>query len=78
MKSLARALRLATLWFLLSVAAHVHAASSVVIDWDNAALQAIRTTKPGPPIVARAMAIVHTGMYDAWAAYDPVAVGTRL
>jgi hypothetical protein len=27
---------------------------------------------------ARALAIVHTSMYEAWAAYDPVAVGTRL
>lgn len=78
MKSLARCLRLATLWFLLSVAALVHAASSVAIDWDNAALQAIRNTKPGPPMVARALAIAHTGMFDAWTAYDPVAVGTRL
>jgi hypothetical protein len=78
MKSLTRSLQLATLWLLLSFAALVHAASSVVVDWDNAALQAIRNTKPGPPIVARALAIVHTAMYDAWAAYDPVAVGTRL
>src|SRR5207245_9196976 len=43
---------------------------NVTIQWDNAALQAIRVTKPGPPIVARALAIVHTTMYDAWAAYD--------
>src|SRR6266851_1638221 len=51
---------------------------NVAIQWDNAALQAIRVTKPGPPIVARALAIVHTAMYDAWAAYDDRAVGTRL
>src|SRR3989449_504990 len=50
---------------------------NVVLQWDNAALQAIRVTKPGPPIVARALAIVHTAMYDAWAAYDDQAVGTR-
>jgi hypothetical protein len=49
-----------------------------VILWDQAALQAVRTTRPGPPIVARDLAIVHTAMFDAWAAYDPVAVGTRL
>lgn len=29
-------------------------------------------------MVARALAIVHTAMYDAWAAYDEVAIGTRL
>lgn len=28
-------------------------------------------------MAARAMALVHTAMYDAWAAYDPVALGTR-
>src|SRR5690349_8310811 len=54
------------------------ATENVAIQWDNAALQAIRVTKPGPPIVARALAIVHTAMYDAWAAYDDLAVGTRL
>src|SRR6267378_6444664 len=51
---------------------------NVAIQWDNAALQAIRVAKPGPPIVARALAIVHTAMYDGWAAYDDRAVGTRL
>ena len=51
---------------------------NVAIQWDNAALQAIRGAKLGPPIVARAQAIVHTAMYDAWAAYDDQAVGTRL
>jgi hypothetical protein len=53
-------------------------ADSVVLQWNAAALQAIRDTHPGPPICARALAIVSTCMYDAWAAYDPLAVGTRL
>ena len=53
-------------------------ADSAVVDWDKTALQAIRDTHPGPPIVARALAIVHTCAYDAWAAYDPIAVGTQL
>src|SRR5262249_43927782 len=30
------------------------------------------------PIASRAFAITHTAMFDAWAAYDPVAKGTRL
>src|SRR6058998_3678431 len=51
---------------------------NVAIRWDNAALQAIRVTRLGPPIVARALAVAHTAMYDAWAAYDDQAVGTRL
>ncbi len=51
---------------------------NVAIQWDNAALQTIRVTKPGPPIAARALAIAHTAMYHAWAAYDDQAAGTRL
>jgi hypothetical protein len=50
----------------------------VVLRWDEATLAAIRATKPGPTVVARALAVVHTAMYDAWAPYDAVAVGTRL
>ena len=33
-------------------------------------------SKLGPPMAARALAIAHTCMYDAWAAYDQDAVGT--
>jgi hypothetical protein len=32
----------------------------------------------GAPVAARASAIVHTCMYDAWAAYDEKAIGTQL
>src|SRR5712691_12895210 len=35
-----------------------------------------KSLRNGPPIVARALAIVHTCMYDAGAAYDGDAVGT--
>jgi hypothetical protein len=49
-----------------------------VVKWNEQALQAIRTTRPGPPMTARALAILHTCIYDAWAAYDSQAVGTRL
>ena len=50
----------------------------IVVEWSKTALEAIRVVKPGPPQVARSLAIMHTAMYDAWAAYDAVAVGTRL
>lgn len=53
-------------------------APNVVVQWDQAALQAIRVTRPGPPMTARALAILNTCMYDAWAAYDTKAVGTML
>jgi hypothetical protein len=50
----------------------------VVLRWDEQTLTAIRATKPAPTVVARSLAIVHTAMYDAWAAYDAKALGTRL
>src|SRR5438552_17041714 len=49
---------------------------NVVIQWNNAALQGVRDSKIGPPMVARALFIVQNCIYDAWAAYDPTAVGT--
>ena len=51
---------------------------SVVLAWNQQILDTISTTRTGPTIAARALAVVHTAIYDAWAAYDPVAVGTRL
>ena len=39
--------------------------------------QAVRNSTMGPPMVARALAIVHTCIYDAWAAYDNKAVGSQ-
>ncbi len=51
---------------------------NIVVQWDNAALQGVRDTKIGPPMISRALAIVHTCIYDAWAAYDDRALGTRL
>jgi hypothetical protein len=51
---------------------------SVVIQWNDAFLQGVRDSNLGPPAVARALAIGHTCIYDAWAAYDQKAVGTRL
>jgi hypothetical protein len=56
----------------------VPSGANVVIQWNQTALQAIRDVKPGPPQTARSLAIVHTAMYDAWAAYDAVALGSRL
>ncbi len=52
------------------------AGDNVVLQWNNACLQAIRETIPGPTIVSRAIAVVHTAIFDAWSAYDAVAVPT--
>ena len=50
---------------------------SAVIYWNDVTLDAIRAVKPGPPMTARALAVVSTCVYDAWAAYDHKAVGTQ-
>src|SRR5881628_1551012 len=72
-----RALRVTAFVAVLGCA--TSASATVVTDWNNAALAEVRLSKAlrnGPPIVARALAITHTCMYDAWAAYDSVAIGT--
>jgi Domain of unknown function (DUF6851)/VCPO second helical-bundle domain len=51
---------------------------SVVVRWNPALLQAVRESRLGPPMVSRALAMAHTCAFDAWVAYDRVAVGTRL
>ncbi|MBD2778098.1 vanadium-dependent haloperoxidase [Iningainema tapete] len=50
--------------------------TNTVIEWNKAALQAIRDTRSTPPIAARALAITHTSIYDAWSTYNPVAIST--
>src|SRR5215469_4011443 len=52
--------------------------SSVVIAWNSAVVNSIRDSNLGAPMAARALAILHTCMYDAWAPYDDRAVGTQL
>jgi hypothetical protein len=62
-----------------SVAGQASSSSdNVVLLWNEAALQAVRDTRPAPTVAARALAVVHASIYDAWAAYDARAVGTRL
>lgn len=58
-------------------AASTGAPDNLVVRWNSVVLEAIRNSTLGPPMVARALATVHTCMYDAWAAYDPLAAGTR-
>lgn len=50
---------------------------NIVIKWNKVLLQAVRESKLNPPRTARALAIVHTAIFDAWAAYDSTAVGTE-
>jgi hypothetical protein len=53
---------------------------NVILKWDEQLLSTIRRNPKttGPTVSARAIGILHTATYDAWAAYDPDAVGTRL
>ena len=51
---------------------------SIVVSWNEAFLEGVRGSNLGPSMIARALAIGHTCIYDAWAAYDRNAVGTRL
>src|SRR5947209_19971778 len=45
-------------------------AQTPVVTWDTTALQATANVGMGPTAAARAAAIVHTCMYDAWTTYD--------
>lgn len=53
------------------------AADSTVVYWNSVALRAIQAEHTGPPQAARALAMMHTCMYDAWAAYNPIARSTE-
>jgi hypothetical protein len=52
---------------------------NVVLRWDEELLQSIRANPggTGPTVTARALGVAHTSMFDAWAAYDARAFGTR-
>jgi hypothetical protein len=51
---------------------------NVILRWDEQLLSAIRAYpgKTGPTITARALGVLHTATYEAWAAYDLKAVST--
>jgi hypothetical protein len=53
---------------------------NVVLEWNEQLLAVIRSNPKGtgPTVTARALGVAQTAVYDAWAAYDPVAKGTRL
>jgi hypothetical protein len=48
---------------------------SVARMWNEEALSAIRIDRPHPPVHARNLFHLSVAMYDAWAAYDSLAVG---
>ncbi len=79
--NLRRAVAAATLLALGSQAqavSGVDPGENLALQWNDAALEAIRVTHPGPPMVARMLAVVNTCAFDAWAAFDNRARGTQL
>ena len=58
-----------------SVSDRGEAAHSIARGWDEQILRAIRNDTPHPPVQARNLFGLSVAMYDAWAAYDPIAVG---
>jgi hypothetical protein len=71
--------RITEILFLMAIAAVTGNAAepNLVVQWDQAALQGVRDSTLGPPMAARALAIMHTCAYDAWVAYDGRGVGTQ-
>ena len=61
---------------LSSLASQANATPTAVVVWNRAALTEVRLTRQGPPIAARALAVAHTCMYDAWAPYDTRAIAS--
>jgi hypothetical protein len=52
---------------------------NVILKWNEQLLSTIRAypAATGPTVTSRALGVLHTATYDAWAAYDPVAKVTR-
>jgi hypothetical protein len=55
------------------------ATDNAILRWDERLLESIRDNPrlTGPTVSARAIGVLHTATYDAWAAYDATAVDTR-
>lgn len=64
--------------FLSAGSAQTADQGNVVLRWNQAALDSIAATRTTPAIAARAFAILHTCIFDAWSAYDNTAKATRL
>ncbi|AJT63004.1 hypothetical protein T261_1318 [Streptomyces lydicus] len=64
--------------------ASARSGDNVVLQWNQQILDALKVNNQGsehptpPPVGGRTLAIVHTAIYDAWAAYDRRALGTQL
>lgn len=58
-------------------AASAASADSIVTDWNDSILEAAVARRDlGPTCTARSLMMIHTAMYNAWSAYDEVAMST--
>lgn len=48
----------------------------LVIQWNQLILEAIQLTKTPAPLAARALAMTHTAMYDAWTVFNECSIST--
>jgi hypothetical protein len=55
----------------------VQSRETIIVEWNETTLAAIRATGVGSTIAARALAEVHTATYDAWAAYTDKALPSQ-
>lgn len=51
-------------------------ARPIALQWNQLTLDAIKHTRTSPPVAARALAMVHTAMYNAWSVYNECAIST--
>src|SRR5687768_622766 len=45
-------------------------------QWNQLTLEAIKLTRTSPPLAARALAMVHTAIFDGWSVYNKNAIST--
>lgn len=53
-------------------------AETTAVRWNKAAVEAVKASASSDLVTARALAVLHRAMYDAWAPYDEMASGVRL
>ncbi len=70
-----RALLCAALGLILVTRASTASAASIVTEWLDQALPYAQEVAWEPTVGSRFFSILHTAIYDAWTAYDPIAVG---
>jgi membrane-associated phospholipid phosphatase len=60
---------------MLAMQGSTASAASIVTEWLDQALPYAQEVAWEPTVGSRFLAILHTAIYDAWTAYDPIAVG---